>query len=137
LQGTDESPRTGRLSIQIHSVEGINTSSGEISIQSDPRWDSRWTNRLKCRISRIGQPEKDEAIFDYGQVNAYSTVELMVLKTEGNAEDSPIIGALFIHVLDIMNYIHQEPDGIDTWFEIAPAGKVHLTIKFGEYSEYQ
>jgi hypothetical protein len=100
---------------------------------------------LKCRISHTGQPQEDEAVFDYGLVSAYSIIELLVFKTEGKeTENSSIIGSLFIRVLDIINYrggnhTHQQDlaDGasfsttIDSWFEIAPAGKVYLTIKFG------
>lgn len=56
----------------------------------------------------------------------------MVVKTE--KDNSSIIGGLFIRVLDIINYMHHKApiDAIDAWFEIAPAGKVHLTIKCGK-----
>jgi hypothetical protein len=93
-------------------------------MESYPRWDSRWTIRLKCLISHTGQPQKDnEALFDYGKVDEYSFIELMIIKAK--EKTSSIIGGLFIRVLDIINYTQRKDstDVIDAWFEIAPAGK--------------
>lgn len=54
--------------------------------------------------------------------------------TKAEKETTSMIGGLFIRVLDIINYTQRKDstDVIDAWFEIAPVGKVRLTIKYGK-----
>lgn len=144
-------PRTGHLSIEVHSIKGIDhaavssKTSFEVSIQSD----FEWTNRTACPVSHAGQAQEKETFFDFKEIDTHAIIQLFAFKRDENTGNPSTIGVLFLRVLDIVTYLghktHKDSTGsgnaldaspfipINTWFLLAPAGEVHLTINFGKY----
>jgi hypothetical protein len=142
-------PRTGCLSIEVHSIKGIDhaatSSEGsfEISIQSD----FEWTNRMACRVSHVGQAQEKEAFFDFKEIDTHATIQLFLFKRDENTGNPSTIGVLFLRVLDIITHPSTHKDStssgdslnaspfipINAWFPLAPAGKVLLTINFSKF----
>jgi hypothetical protein len=103
---------------------------------------------MACRVSHASQTQEKEAFFDF-EVGISATIQLFLLKREGNTQNPSTIGVLFLRVFDIVNHrSHDTHEGsislddalnaspfttINAWFPLAPVGKVHLTINFGKF----
>ena len=79
-------------------------------------------------------------LLDCGKVSCESTVEFVFYIQDGDGADKPPVGALWLPDIDIINYNINDSGSpqqhsstkIDSWFAMAPAGRVHLMIGFGK-----
>lgn len=136
-------PKTGHLSIQVHSIKDIDHAAYEEEEEAAERFkvsiesDFGWTNRMMCPVSHAGQKTEREAFFKF-KVDTRETIQFFLLKRDKNTGNPVTICVLFLRVLDIDTYSTRKGStssggALNAWFPLAPAGKVHLTISFGKF----
>jgi hypothetical protein len=77
-----------------------------------------------------------EISLDYNDVDTRTEIELMIYDNDKNK--SPV-GAVWLHLMDILHSsdetTRQDDNSttIDTWFTLAPEGKIRLKLVFSKY----
>ncbi|KAH8696551.1 hypothetical protein BGW36DRAFT_360380 [Talaromyces proteolyticus] len=130
-ENKNEPLKKGRLSVHIQSIIGINGTF--ISIEPYNFWEMP-TARSSKTIYYTEWTGKEISL-DYEDVDTRTEIELLIYVSDNTDLKIPV-GALWLRVSDIIHSnnaaSHQDAGSttIDTWFKIAPEGKIHIKLVF-------
>lgn len=124
----------GRLSIHIQSITGITGTC--MTLELYDFWELRDIAR-PSHATQYAEWAGTEISLDYDDVDTRTEIELMIYKNDETNLKTPV-GAVWLRVMDILHSSNATADQdvgsttVDSWFTIAPEGKIRLKLVFGK-----
>ena len=124
----------GHLSIHIQSIIGTPVTGRCFTLEIYDIWGSRFLDKGGY-IPHYVEWTGTETLLNYNGVDIGTEMELMVYEDD---ETRRPVGALWLRPVDILhssNVAVHHDDGsstVDTWFRLAPEGKIRLKLIFSE-----
>lgn len=124
----------GHLSINIQSITGTPVTGTCFTLELYNIWESRFLSKSGYTPQYVGWTGTEISL-DHKDIDTRTEIELMIYE---NDETQRPVGAVWLRLIDILHSsnvaVHQD-DGsttVDTWFRIAPEGKIRLKLVFSD-----
>lgn len=133
-ENKDEPLLKGHLSINIQSITGTSEAGTCFTLEPYDRWEPRFI-RTKY-VSHYVEWTGTEMSLEYDDIDTRTEIELMIY--DNDKAKSPV-GALWLRLIDILHsgeateYQDDNSTIVDTWFILAPKGKVRLKLVFSKH----
>ncbi|KAI7971859.1 hypothetical protein EIK77_007458 [Talaromyces pinophilus] len=124
----------GYLSIKIQSITGTPVTGTCFTVELYNIWESRFLSKNGYTPQYV-EWTGTEISLDYRDIDTRTEIELMIF--ENDKTQSPV-GAVWLRLIDILHssnvVIHRDGGSttVDTWFRLAPKGKIRLKLVFSE-----
>lgn len=125
----------GHLSIHIQSITGTPVTGTCFTLELYNIWESRFLSKRGYTPHYV-EWTGAEILLDYEDIDTGTEIELMIYE---NDETQSPVGAVWLRLMDILRSsnvaVHQDDDGsttVDTWFRLAPEGKIRLKLVFSD-----